>query len=109
MARAVGAGPKAVIYSSLNIGDMSAISKVVVVQSDRRVGQAVRLGFEREGAEVVVAGSADEAARALPGVGLVVAGSDSAAGAAALIGRIAEARAGARGDAPVLDVGSGAR
>ena len=108
MAPAVGAGPKAVIYSSLNIGDMSAISKVVVVQSDRRVGQAVRLGFEREGAEVVVAGSADEAARALPGVALVVAGSDSAAGAAALIGRIAEARAVARSDAPVLYVGNGA-
>jgi hypothetical protein len=87
---------------------MAGISKVVVVQRDRRAGQAIRLGFEREGTEVVMADGADDAASAVAGAGLVVAGAGSSDEAAALLGRLTAARAAAGGDVPVLYVGNGA-
>jgi hypothetical protein len=89
---------------------MAGISKVVVVQRDRRAGQAIRLGFEREGAEVVVADGADDvdAMAAVAGAGLVVAGAGTSDEAEALLGRLREARAAAGADAPVLYVGNGA-
>ena len=72
---------------------MSGLGKVILVQRDRRAMEAMRLGFEREGAPVVAAGSIDEAKAAISGeVGLIVAGAEGAADAATVLGAIAQAR-----------------
>ena len=96
---------------------MASSSKVLVVTSDRRAAAGFRLGFEREGLEVVTAISAEDGADQLDDlddVGLIVARADHdpaqpAAGKAlveALLETLAEAAAG-HGHPPVLYVGNG--
>jgi hypothetical protein len=88
---------------------MSGLGKVILVQRDRRAMEAMRLGFEREGAAVVAASTVDEAKPAISSeVGLIVAGADGAADAATVLGAIANAVEGAGVDPPVLYVGNGA-
>jgi hypothetical protein len=88
---------------------MSGLGKVILVQRDRRAVEAMRLGFEREGAAVVVASTVDEAKPAISGeVGLIVAGAEGAADATEVLGAIANAVEGAGIDPPILYVGNGA-
>ncbi len=85
---------------------MSSISKVVVVQHDPRAADAVRLGFEREGASVVTASDGPGAIELVDGdTKLVVAGAEGEEPARALLGSLSKHT----GDAPILWVGNGVR
>jgi hypothetical protein len=76
---------------------------VVVVQSDRRAVDAVRLGFEREGLTVVTAERGDQAAGLVDEeTGLVVAGAEGAEAAREMLGALHGAVT-----APILWVGNG--
>ena len=87
---------------------MPTPSKVIVVQRDRRLQEAMRLGFEREGAAVVAAESVEAAQDSLgDDVELVVAGADEPGAAASLLAALVGATEDAGCDAPVLYVGNG--
>jgi len=96
----------------------SSSTKVIVVQNDRRIADAVRLGFEREGVTVVIpeaSGAGDDAGAAAAALvdgdtALVIAGAEGKEAAQALLGRLSKAcrDGGADGpDAPLLWVGNG--
>ena len=88
---------------------MSGLGKVILLQRDRRATEAMRLGFEREGAAVVAIDTIDDARTAISGeIGLIVAGADGDADAASVLGAIANATEGAGVDPPILYVGNGA-
>ena len=107
---------------------MTTTSKVLVVTSDRHAAEGFRLGFEREGIEVAIATSTDEADELLADVALVVVRADPRAdlghdgrehaGDGVDHGRVDRARtealielvaelAAERGDPPLLYVGNG--
>jgi hypothetical protein len=84
---------------------MSVISKLIVVHSDPRTTEAVRYGFEREGADVIAAPSGD--LPALADTQLIVAGSDNAEEGAALLDGLREDLQSAQALVPILYLGNG--
>src|SRR5687767_14246937 len=106
------------LYSTALFAVMSSSStKVIVVQNDRRAADAVRLGFEREGVNVVVPpeGVLDDGGKAAAALVdsdtvLVVAGAEGKEAAKALLATLSRAcrDGGSDGpDAPLLWVGNG--
>ena len=86
---------------------MSEPAKVIVIHADARVADGVRLGFEREGMVVEVAGGdVDAVADRLEAAAVVVAGAASADAGRELVTRLVTAGS-SRGAPPVLYVGNG--
>ena len=85
---------------------MSEPAKVIVIHADARVADGVRLGFEREGMVVEVAGGdVDAVADRLEAAAVVVAGAASADAGRELVTRLVTAGS-SRGAPPVLYVGN---